>query len=156
MMLARQYFTTTGWMMWNWLVTALASDATLVLYDGNPTGPGGDDPSTLFRLGQDLSFTHFGTSAKFIDSINKSGWTPISDGGKRVQKLAPSSRFDLVSSLSSHAKSLTVFGAQLWRSHRCGVFSLQAQFSRPSRSTGFTHTGSTTCISHPSRAARIS
>ena len=41
------YFTTCGWMMWNWLVTALASDCTLVLFDGNPTGD--NDPGLLFR-----------------------------------------------------------------------------------------------------------
>lgn len=69
------YFSTTGWMMWNWLVTVLASNATIVLFDGNPTGADGD-PSTLFKLAVAEDFTHFGTSAKFIDSINKSGYSP--------------------------------------------------------------------------------
>ena len=61
-------------MMWNWLVTALASDCTLVLFDGNPTGD--DDPGLLFRLADEEAITHFGTSAKFIDSINKLGFRP--------------------------------------------------------------------------------
>ena len=68
------YFTTCGWMMWNWLVTALASGCTLVLFDGNPTGE--DDPALLFQLCEDEAITHFGTSAKFIDSINKMGFVP--------------------------------------------------------------------------------
>ena len=62
--------------MWNWLVTGLASGCTLILFDGNPTGD--DDPGLLFRLCTDEGITHFGTSAKFIDSINKMGFRPNS------------------------------------------------------------------------------
>ncbi len=62
------YFTTCGWMMWNWLVTGLASGATLLLYDGSPfVGRG----SVLFDYANAENMTHFGTSAKFIDAIAK-------------------------------------------------------------------------------------
>ena len=62
------YFTTCGWMMWNWLVTGLASGATLLLYDGSPfVGRG----NILFDYADAEAMTHFGTSAKFIDAIAK-------------------------------------------------------------------------------------
>jgi acetoacetyl-CoA synthetase len=64
------YFTTLGWMMWNWMLTALASDATLVLFDGNPFHPG---PEALWDLSSEVGVTVFGTSAKFIDSCKKAG-----------------------------------------------------------------------------------
>jgi acetoacetyl-CoA synthetase len=67
------YFTTLGWMMWNWLVSGLASDATLLLYDGSPfVGRG----KVLFDLAEAEGMTHFGTSAKFIDAIAKTGLKP--------------------------------------------------------------------------------
>lgn len=62
------YFTTCGWMMWNWQVSALASGATLVLFDGNPMYP---SPSILFDWAEKIEITHFGTSAKYIDSLAK-------------------------------------------------------------------------------------
>jgi acetoacetyl-CoA synthetase len=62
------YFTTLGWMMWNWLVSALASRATLVLYDGSPFAP---SPSVLFDYAEQEHVTFFGTSAKYIDSCRK-------------------------------------------------------------------------------------
>jgi acetoacetyl-CoA synthetase len=68
------YFTTCGWMMWNWLVSGLASGATLVLYDGSPTYP---SPDSLFDLAEKENISIFGTSAKFIDAIAKSGVKPI-------------------------------------------------------------------------------
>ena len=68
------YFTTCGWMMWNWLVTALASDATLLLYDGSPFHP---DGNVLFDFADATGMTLFGTSAKFIDAVNKAGLAPI-------------------------------------------------------------------------------
>src|SRR6185295_4885463 len=67
------YFTTCGWMMWNWLVSALASEATLVLYDGSPFFP---DGHALFALADRLDVTVFGTSAKWIDSVRKAGIVP--------------------------------------------------------------------------------
>ena len=63
------YFTTCGWMMWNWLVSALASEATLILYDGSPFHPG---PNALFDYADEERVTFFGTSAKFLDALNKS------------------------------------------------------------------------------------
>jgi acetoacetyl-CoA synthetase len=67
------YFTTLGWMMWNWLVTGLASGATLLLYDGSPFFPSGD---ILWDYAQAEGCTHFGTSAKYIDALNKTGAKP--------------------------------------------------------------------------------
>jgi acetoacetyl-CoA synthetase len=67
------YFTTCGWMMWNWLISALAQDATLVLYDGSPLFPG---PEVLFDLTDELDLTFFGTSAKFLDAVHKAGVVP--------------------------------------------------------------------------------
>ena len=67
------YFTTLGWMMWNWLVSGLASEATLLLYDGSPfVGRG----KVLFDFADAEGMTHFGTSAKFIDAIAKTGLRP--------------------------------------------------------------------------------
>ncbi len=62
------YFTTCGWMMWNWLVSALGSGATIVLYDGSPTHPG---PDAMFRLAADERVTLLGVSAKLIDTSMK-------------------------------------------------------------------------------------
>ncbi|MEF8747240.1 MAG: acetoacetate--CoA ligase [Candidatus Accumulibacter propinquus] len=71
------YFTTCGWMMWNWLVSALASGAVLLLYDGSPFVRGAGRPGTiLFDYADAERMTHFGTSAKFIDAIAKSGLQP--------------------------------------------------------------------------------
>ena len=67
------FFTTCGWMMWNWLVTALASGATLLLYDGSPfVGRG----NILFDYADAEGMTHLGTSAKFIDAIAKINLQP--------------------------------------------------------------------------------
>ncbi|RWM05668.1 MAG: acetoacetate--CoA ligase [Mesorhizobium sp.] len=68
------YFTTCGWMMWNWLVSGLASGATLLLYDGSPFYP---DGNALFDFADAEKMTYFGTSAKFIDSVRKAGLKPI-------------------------------------------------------------------------------
>jgi acetoacetyl-CoA synthetase len=67
------YFTTCGWMMWNWLATALASRAVIVLYDGSPFVAGG---RILFDYADAARMTVFGTSAKFIDSAAKAGLRP--------------------------------------------------------------------------------
>ena len=68
------YFTTCGWMMWNWLVSGLALGATLLLYDGSPFHP---DGNVIFDFAQDEKMTYFGTSAKFIDSVRKADLRPI-------------------------------------------------------------------------------
>jgi acetoacetyl-CoA synthetase len=64
------YFTTLGWMMWNWLISGLASGATLLLYDGSPFHPSG---SILWDYAEAEKATHFGTSAKYIDALKKAG-----------------------------------------------------------------------------------
>ena len=70
------YFTTCGWMMWNWLVGGLQTGAAIVLYDGNPAWP---YAGRLFALCQDEGITHFGTSAKFIQAVEKAGIKPGND-----------------------------------------------------------------------------
>ncbi|KQW32347.1 acetoacetyl-CoA synthetase [Rhizobium sp. Root274] len=67
------YFTTCGWMMWNWLASGLACGATLCLYDGSPFYP---DGNVLFDYAAQETFAIFGTSAKYIDAVRKSGLTP--------------------------------------------------------------------------------
>jgi acetoacetyl-CoA synthetase len=67
------YFTTCGWMMWNWLVSGLASGATLLLYDGSPFA---DQGKVLFDYADAEAMTHFGTSAKFIDAAAKMSLKP--------------------------------------------------------------------------------
>ncbi len=67
------YFTTCGWMMWNWHVAALASEASVVLYDGSPFAP---TPSILFDYADAVGMTLFGTSAKYIESLRKENVTP--------------------------------------------------------------------------------
>ncbi|MBG56509.1 MAG: acetoacetate--CoA ligase [Deltaproteobacteria bacterium] len=67
------YFTTCGWMMWNWLVSSLASGATIILYDGAPTFP---DFGRMWKLIDDQKITHFGTSPKFLSAVKKSGYSP--------------------------------------------------------------------------------
>jgi acetoacetyl-CoA synthetase len=67
------YFTTCGWMMWNWFVSSLAVGATLVCYDGNPFHPA---PDALLRMGDELDISIFGTSAKYIASLENAGVVP--------------------------------------------------------------------------------
>jgi len=67
------YFTTCGWMMWNWLTTSLAVGATLVLYDGNPFHPG---PNALWQMAQDEKISVFGTSAGYIAALKNTGLKP--------------------------------------------------------------------------------
>ena len=67
------YFTTCGWMMWNWLASGLASGATLLLFDGSPfVGQG----RILWEFAEREAMTHFGTSAKYIDALKKTGLVP--------------------------------------------------------------------------------
>lgn len=68
------YFTTCGWMMWNWLSSGLASGATLVLYDGSPFHP---HKEQLFHLAEKTGITVFGTSAKYLSSCEKAGLKPL-------------------------------------------------------------------------------
>jgi acetoacetyl-CoA synthetase len=68
------YFTTAGWMMWNWLAAGLAAEATLIVFDGSPFYP---DGSQLFDLVDQNGITLLGVSAKFIDSVSSVGLRPI-------------------------------------------------------------------------------
>jgi acetoacetyl-CoA synthetase len=68
------YFTTCGWMMWNWLQTALAAESTLMLYDGSPFAP---DGNVLFDYADAEKWTLFGTSAKYLDALAKGGYRPM-------------------------------------------------------------------------------
>jgi acetoacetyl-CoA synthetase len=70
------FFTTCGWMMWNWLVSALAEGSCVLLYDGSPLAP---DPGILFRMAEQERMSIFGTSPKFLTSIEKAGLTPGRD-----------------------------------------------------------------------------
>ncbi|MDP6940995.1 MAG: acetoacetate--CoA ligase [Planctomycetota bacterium] len=67
------YFTTTGWMMWNWLITGLASGATICLWDGNPFHPG---PETIWDFASREGIHFLGTSAKWVDACKKAGHEP--------------------------------------------------------------------------------
>ena len=86
------YFTTCGWMMWNWLTCSLSVGATLVLYDGNPFHPG---PDALWKMAQDEKVTIFGTSAGYIEALKNAG-------------VKPGTQFDL-----SHLKSVLSTGSPL-------------------------------------------
>jgi len=70
------YFTTCGWMMWNWLVSSLAVGATLVLFDGNPFHP---DSGALWKMAQDEKITIFGTSAGYIAALQNAGVKPVTE-----------------------------------------------------------------------------
>ena len=72
------YFTTCGWMMWNWLVSSLAIGATLMLYDGSPFYP---HHGALFTLAEDEKMTIFGTSARYLATIEKKGVKPSAAAG---------------------------------------------------------------------------
>lgn len=67
------FYTTCGWMMWNWMVSFLALGGTLTLYEGSPTFP---DPMRLFQLLEQEQVTVFGTSATFLSAIEKAGCIP--------------------------------------------------------------------------------
>ena len=94
------YYTTAGWMMWNWLMSSLASGATLVLYDGAPMYP---DHAALWRLARDEKLRVFGTSARYLSALEKTGFAPAESGSfdsleailSTGSPLAPSS-FDYV------------------------------------------------------------
>ena len=96
------YFTTCGWMMWNWLASALASEATIVLYDGSPLHPG---PEALWQMASDEGVTIFGTSPRYLAALEKAGYHPRQRHGLAVLRtmlstgspLAPE-QFDFVAS----------------------------------------------------------
>ena len=70
------YFTTCGWMMWNWLTCSLAAGATVLLYDGNPFHP---EPGALWKMAQDRKMTIFGTSAGYLSALQNAGVKPAEE-----------------------------------------------------------------------------
>ncbi len=86
------WFTTTGWMMWNFLVSGLLTEAAIVLYDGNPGHP---DMGVLWDLAESAGVTCFGTSASYISACMKDGVEPgarprpLPPEGGRLDRLAP-------------------------------------------------------------------
>ncbi len=88
------YFTTCGWMMWNWLASGLASGATLLLYDGSPFVEHG---RILWNYAQAERMTHFGTSAKYLDALEKSGLKPKEAYDLRHLRVVTSTGSPLVS-----------------------------------------------------------
>ena len=78
------YFSTCGWMMWNWLMSGLACEATLLLYDGSPFAP---SERVLFDYADEEGMNIFGTSAKYIDALEKTGWRPAT--AIRLQPCGP-------------------------------------------------------------------
>jgi acetoacetyl-CoA synthetase len=91
------YFTTCGWMMWNWFVSSLALGATIVCFDGNPFYP---SPDVLIRMADELNFTLFGTSAKYIASLQQAGVVP-----KNIA--APQKRFPALRTITSTGSPLS-------------------------------------------------
>ncbi|PGH06765.1 acetoacetate-CoA ligase [Blastomyces parvus] len=83
------YFTTTTWMMWHWLVSALASGASIVVYDGSPFRPldpeDGKGDMAMPRLIDELHITHFGTSAKYLSVLEQSVLNPTKHPHRPVQ-----------------------------------------------------------------------
>ena len=67
------FFTTCGWMMWNWMVSGLLVGAPIVTYEGNPFHPG---PERLWQIAQTEGLTHFGVSAKYVDAVRNAGYAP--------------------------------------------------------------------------------
>ena len=131
------YFTTCGWMMWNWLASALAGGTTIVLYDGSPAYP---DLTALWRLAAKVGVTVFGTSATFVEACMKAGISPrsvadlslirtvlstgsplsaagfqwISDEvGSRVQTSSISGGTDIVSCFVLGSPNLPVYAGQI-------------------------------------------
>lgn len=78
------WFTTTGWMMWNFLVGGLLVGATIVCYDGDPNWP---DPGRLWRLAAEQSITYFGTSAPFLEACRRSGASPRASGALPIRSI---------------------------------------------------------------------
>jgi acetoacetyl-CoA synthetase len=67
------FYTTCGWMLWNWLVSALATGSTIILFDGSPFHP---KPDVLWRMAEREQVTHFGTSPKYLAALEKAGYEP--------------------------------------------------------------------------------
>ena len=119
------YFTTLGWMMWNWQISGLMTGATLLLFDGNPFHPG---PAALFDIAVAERMTILGTSAKWIDSVHKAGVEPARTHDLSALRtilstgspLAPES-FDFV---YQHVKADVMLASISGGTDICGCFAL--------------------------------
>ena len=120
------YFTTCGWMMWNWLISTLASGATLLLFDGSPFYP---NPGVLWKIAEREKVIVFGTSAKYLSALQKTGYSPRQHTDLKALKsilstgspLAPASYDFVYSSIKDDlqlSKRLVVCGS--WRSRDFG------------------------------------
>ena len=87
------FFTTCGWMMWNWLITGLQTGATVMLYDGSPFAP---DPLVLWRFAQEHGITGMGLSAKYVDALNKQEVRPKTVGDFAAMRCIASTGSTLV------------------------------------------------------------
>ncbi len=87
------FFTTCGWMMWNWLITGLQTGATVMLYDGSPFAP---DALVLWRFAQEHGITSMGLSAKYVDALNKQDARPQTVGDFAAMRLIASTGSTLV------------------------------------------------------------
>ncbi|WP_420588832.1 acetoacetate--CoA ligase [Bacterioplanoides sp.] len=82
------YFTTCGWMMWNWLVSGLSTGATVLLFDGSPFHQDGEaNPEVMWNIAQQEGITIFGTSAKYISALEKAGVKPAASHEHKVRTL---------------------------------------------------------------------
>ena len=100
------FFTTCGWMMWNWLITGLQTGATVMLYDGSPFAP---DPLVLWRFAEEHGINSMGLSAKYVDALNKQEVRPTTVGSFEDMRLIATTGSTLVHEsfdyLYEHVKS---------------------------------------------------
>ncbi|MDI9313910.1 MAG: acetoacetate--CoA ligase [Hydrotalea sp.] len=109
------FFSTCGWMMWNWLLGCLHTGAAVCLFDGSPLYP---TPAALWDYAEQYEFTHFGTSAKYIDSIKKADYHPGNHHGLKNLRmvlttgspLAPESFDFLYQSVKSDMQVASISG----------------------------------------------
>ncbi|KAI9482744.1 MAG: acetoacetate-CoA ligase [Benjaminiella poitrasii] len=117
------YYTTTGWMMWNWLVSGLAIGATLVLWDGSPFKPA---PISLWELVDDLKITHFGTSAKYIQSLEEAHVHPMDhcqlDSLKAIYSTGSPLKPDSFDFVYKHIKKDVMLGSITGGTDICSLF----------------------------------
>ncbi|KAI9264792.1 acetoacetate-CoA ligase [Sporodiniella umbellata] len=120
------YYTTTGWMMWNWLVTALSVGCTIVLWDGSPFKPA---PISLWEMVDDLKITYFGTSAKYIQSLQEANVRPKDlcklDSLKAVYSTGSPLKPESYDFVYEHIKSDIMLGSITGGTDICSLFAGQ-------------------------------
>ncbi|MGA0234024.1 MAG: acetoacetate--CoA ligase [Alphaproteobacteria bacterium] len=117
------FFTTCGWMMWNWLITGLQTGATVMLYDGSPFAP---DALVLWRFAQEHGITSMGLSAKYVDALNKQEVRPKTVGDFADMRLIASTGSTLVHEsfdyLYEHVKTDVQVMSCSWGTDLLGCF----------------------------------